>query len=214
MNKRKLVRNVSLVALSAVMMCGTAAVFAGCGGGGGAYNLTVNIFCNDTDAATNRKICNDWAAEYTQKLQADGVIGEDQEITVTFRYNNNTDRYFDALMRNYSSGKAADIVYLSPKYVKSWVQLGRVMDISGYIDPEDEDTISRLNGIWNGSLGLYGYAGQKGNLAEGYMMGDALTYKTAADGVKPGFYTEGGVTTPTSSPASTGNSSPKTSRRR
>ena len=48
MKKKKLLRNVSLVALSAVMMSGVALTATACGGGGGGSptTMTVNIFCN------------------------------------------------------------------------------------------------------------------------------------------------------------------------
>ncbi len=201
MKKRKLIRNVSLVALSAVMVCGTAVAFAGCGKDT-TYSLSVNIFCNDSDAATNREICNNWAARYSEQLHQSGDLPADQEITVNFDYNSVQETYFQALQRDYSGGNAADIIYLSPKYVKSWVSLGRVMDISEFIS-SDED-IANVNGIWEDSLGLYGYAGDTdGNLAQGYMMGDRISYLKAGETpsgsttavTEPGFYTTTGIKT-------------------
>ena len=182
MNKRKLVRNVSLVALSAVMLCGSAAALAGCKPDT-TYELSVNIFCNDTDAATNRKICETWAENYTEELHEAGKLDEDKKVTVKFSYNADTTRYFDALDRAFSSTTgAADIMYLSPKYVKAWVQQNRVMDISEFITTDEQ--IANVNGIWSSSLGLYGY--KKGETD--YQMGQSLKYLKAGEA-----FTEGGT---------------------
>ncbi len=202
MNKRKLARNVSLVALSAVMVCGTAAAFAGCGGKDKTYTLTVNIFCNDSDAATNRKICDDWAARYTEQLKQSGEIKDDEtKVNVDFQYDSNQENYFQALDRAFSGGNAADIIYLSPKYVKAWSAQGRVLDISGFIDASNKEQVAQINGIWEDSLGLYGFAGEKGQPASGYQLGDRIHYYTSGEQVngqavtEPGFYTSSGIKT-------------------
>lgn len=178
--KKKLLKSASVVALSAVMMCGTAAALSGCGGSGD-YTLSVFIFCSNTDKATNAKICDDWAAEYTQKLRAAGEIGEDVEIKVDFDSRSDTASYFELLDQHFTNGEAEDIFYLSPKYVKVWSQTGKVLDLSRYISAE---TAENLNGIWQNSLSLYGYT-----TAEGYTQGEKISYQ--ANGPQgAGLYTE------------------------
>ncbi len=61
MKQSKILKKVSLVALSAVMVSGVTLTAAGCGGGttptGNPTTISVNIFCNKADEHTNRTIC-------------------------------------------------------------------------------------------------------------------------------------------------------------
>lgn len=170
MKKNKILRNASLVALSAVMLCGTAFAAAGCGGGGSDYEISVNIFCNDLDAETNKKICDDWAAEYTETLKAEGKIPENEEIVVDFNYSTNSTVYFDDLKYDFVSNNAADVIYVSPKYVKSWSKIGRILDITDYIEKTDE-TISKIQDVWQDAISLYGCSQEAT-----YTSGDAIAY--------------------------------------
>ena len=69
MKKRKLLRNVSLVALSAVLVGGTAMAFTGCNKKSPNV-LDVFIFCSGADKATNQQIV-DAAMEAFKKEHAD-----------------------------------------------------------------------------------------------------------------------------------------------
>ncbi len=205
MKKRKLIRNVSLVALSAVMVCGTAVAFAGCKKKADDYTLTVNIFCDQTDKATNDQICQTWAAEYTEKLRAAGTIPADKEVHVDFNSDPSRDAYFEQLNTDFVRGKAADIIYVQPKNVKSWARRGRIMDLSEFINNATGDAydqnVASIQGLWQDVLAFYGYS-QEAEAEGTYSMGDSLQYyktgetigasgKTAEHG---GFYTTGNAT--------------------
>ena len=192
MKKRNIVRNVSLVALSAVLVCGTAATFAGCGGKKDPYTLYVKIFCDAADAATNTEICNKWAEEYTKKLQADGTISAEQSIHVQFDNVAKSEDYFKELDNNFAQGakNVADIIYMSPKYTRVWMETGRVMELSQYFSDEDYAETTK---VWQNALSFYGYS-RDGYNAETYQLGDALTYKEdGADG--KGYYNANNVKT-------------------
>ncbi len=183
--KKKFIRNVSLVALSAVMLGGTAVAFAGCGGNSD-YTLTASIFCNETDRKTNEEICNTWAASYTEKLRSEGVIDETTEIKVELTTESNTDTYFTQLRSDLAAGIAPDVFYVSPKYVKTWVKLGRVLDLTEYLS-ESSDL---LNDIWQDSLGFYAYS-EDANYTQGERVvydAESGTFKTEAGGISCGLY--------------------------
>ncbi len=192
MKKRNIVRNVSLVALSAVLACGTAAAFAGCGGGKDPYTLEVKIFCDAADAATNKEICEKWAENYTQKLRAEGKIGEDKTIKTTFDNIIDSETYFTELDNDFAQGAkhVADIIYMSPKYTRVWMETGRVMELSQYFTAED---YAETEKVWQNAVSFYGYS--KAGYADGsYKLGDALTYN--ANGEEgPGYYNGNNVKT-------------------
>ena len=183
MNK-KLIRNVSVVALSAVMMAGTAAVFAGCGGGGNdatmSYQITVNIFCDPTDAATNEQICKAWEEEYNAKLHRTNAIPEDKNVEVKFTSQSSTESYFTELENQFVRGKAADIIYVQPAKVRSWAERGRIMDLSAYINMSEgsdyEENVANIKGLWQDCLSFYGYSPK-----EGYTLGDTIQYYAQGD---------------------------------
>lgn len=207
MNKKKLVRNVSLVALSAVMVAGTAAAFAGCGSSiDPVKTVTVSIFCDATDKATNEQICNTWAKEYSQKLIAQGILAEGEEITVKFDSMSDRDAYFTQLNSDFVRKKAADIVYVQPKSVKSWARNKRIMDLSTFINasegtPEYEENVENISGLWQDVLAFYGY-NQAAEDAGTYAMGDSLAYYKKGEKIgltdktaeHAGFYTTGNAT--------------------
>lgn len=172
MKKRKIVKNVSLVALSAVLACGVAAAFTGCAND--TYTLSVSIFCNDSDEHTNRTICENWAKEYSEKLGFD--------IAVDLSVNNDKDTYFEELGRAFSNDSAEDVIYLSPKYVKNWASIGRVMDLSQYVvngtklDPKEETTAA-ISNLWENGLSYYGY--KKGD--SNYVLGQTIKYDATSN---------------------------------
>ncbi len=188
MKKSKLVRNVSLVALSAVMACGTAFALAGCGGskGSGTYELTVSIFCDVTDAATNTAICNRWAEEYTAKLRAAGEIPEGQSVKVTFTNEADRDTYFTQLDRNFLRNKAADIIYVQPRSVKTWVKNKRIMDLTSFIKASEgdeyEENVQNIKDIWPDVLAFYGYTTD----SEHYSLGDSIRFYDVNDTLENG----------------------------
>ena len=74
--KKKLLRNASLVALSAVMVCGTAFGLAGCNNKN-TNTISISMFCGVDDRAINEAACNTWAEQYTQELIANGRTVEE-----------------------------------------------------------------------------------------------------------------------------------------
>ena len=183
--KKKFIRNVSLVALSAVMLGGSAVAFAGCKGNSD-YTLTASIFCDETDRKTNEEICNTWAASYTEKLRAEGVIDENTTIEVELTTESNTDTYFQLLRNDLAAGIAPDVFYVSPKYVKTWVKLGRILDLTEYLTESSD----MLNDIWQDGLSFYAYSEDPE-----YTQGERIVYdatsssfKTEAGGIGVGLY--------------------------
>lgn len=187
MKKKKFLKTASIVALSAVM-CGTTLAATACSGGDSKeYELDAFIFCSATDAATNQKICDTWAEEYTQKLRASGELSEDEpDITVNLTYQTNSGTYSTQLDNLFSKKNAApDVFYLSPKYIRTWAKNGRVLDISKYLTDENA---AKLNGLWLDSVGFYGYSEDAS-----YVQGERIQYD--ADGKDgAGMYTLDGET--------------------
>lgn len=179
MKMRKIFKKTSLVALSAVVACGTAVAFAGCTNKD--LELKVSIFCNEQDGILNERLCNEWAKSYTETLRADGTLSADEEIEVKFSYETNTDSYFQNLLREISTNTAPDVFYVSPKYVKAWQKLGRVLDLTEYL----ADDAQNIADVWDDSLGFYGYSNEAG-----YTSGSRLTW----DDSSKTFKTAGGLT--------------------
>ncbi len=185
--KKKLLRNASLVALSAVMMCGTAFGLAGCVGGGNSNTISISMFCGVDDRAINEAACNTWAEEYTQELIASGDWEEGHApIEIRFSSDSNTDNYFDALNNQISSNSQPDVFYVSPKYVRTWASIGRILDLSDYLT-SDED-VELVSDIWDDALAFYGYTD-----AEGYQRGERLEFSNGAwvgqqSGAEVGIY--------------------------
>ena len=184
--KKKLLRNASLVALSAVMMCGTAFGLAGCGDKN-SNTISISMFCGVDDRVINEEACNTWAEEYTQKLIADGVWEDGHEtIKIDFDSNSVTESYFSALSSQISSNSQPDIFYVSPKYVRVWSSYGRILDLSDYLT-SDED-VQTLSSIWDDALAFYAYSD-----AEGYQRGERIEFSDGAwrgqqSGAEVGIY--------------------------
>ena len=168
--KKKLLKSASLVALSAVMMCGAAVSFAGCGDD--SYTISISMFCGDSDTVVNQQNCDDWAKLYTQKLINDGVFSEEkgEAIKIKFSYQSNTESYFSTLSNQIASNSQPDVFYVSPKYVKLWSRLGKILDISSAL-AEDYET---LKDVWEDSIAFYAYSKDSG-----YAQGDRIQYNTS-----------------------------------
>ena len=157
--KKKLLRNVGLVALSTILVGSTAVAFTACdptgGPGSSDYSISVNIFCSNADTATNKAICDNWAKEYSE-THADELGGN--QITVDFQPNPDQNDYFEQLGYQISAGNYADIIYLSPKNVIAYATAGHVLDMSGYVEA-DAALVSQLQSIWSKSLAFYATTG-------------------------------------------------------
>lgn len=172
---KKGIKTAGIVALSAVLACGALGALAGCkkknGGGNGTPigdkdTLTVSIFCNAQDATTNQKICDQWAAEYNQK----------NGTAIKVRLTNNEDKgnYFEQLNKEWSTGTTADIIYLAPKYVKSYVENGNILELSQYLNTDEYKKDGKLltSDVWSNGISYYGYV--KGGYTT-YKMGQPIS---------------------------------------
>ncbi len=209
MKKSKVLRRVSVIALSAVMTASVAFAAAACGGGSGdnggnlstndlgyrsgtpgrgtdPNKLTVYIFCNDSDAATNRAICNEYMDAYN--------AAHNTHYTVDFF--NETDKadYFDNLSNYWSNNNMYDIMYLAPRYVRTYAETGAVLNLADYIDTVSADPALSgdaakaanrevLGEIWPNALSYYSY---KKTSDMSYTRGQAVHY----DKDQNGFYTD------------------------
>ena len=164
--KRKL-KTAGVVALSAVLACGTLAAFAGCKKGRKSDTIYVSIFCNASDAATNRAICDQWAKEYGEKIG--------QEIYVDLQTNTDKEDYFKKLSDSWTTNEGAtDVIYLAPRAVKTYVETGKILDLTDYLTADEKASVGD---IWQNGLSYYGYkAGAKSN----YTMGQPIKYDAAS----------------------------------
>ncbi|MDE5547872.1 MAG: hypothetical protein K2J30_02630, partial [Clostridia bacterium] len=180
--KRRLLKNVSLVALSAVMVSGVALAAAGCNNPTSVSNpeeISVYIFCNKADEHTNNTICRKWEKEYEAKT------GQPVKVDLTVNYDKAD--YFSDLSKRLNGGRnnIQDVIYLSPKYVQSYAKAGTVMDLTDYLST-DAEAIQNIGGIWSNALSYYG-----NSTAASYSPGQQIEYR--ADGANgAGFYTTGG----------------------
>ena len=180
MKKRKLLRNVSLVALSALMVGGTAMAFTGCNKKDPNV-LDVFIFCSDADKATNQQIV-DAAMEAFNKEYADLLKNKDgTQRTVRAEINNiaDTAEYFKQLQQRLQNNEASDVVYISPKYATTYAQQGYVLDLTEYLtgktDGMSAGATANANEIWGDALALYATYPETAN--------GRTTYKNASEAV-------------------------------
>lgn len=170
--KKKLLRNASLVALSAVMVCGTAIGLAGCGDD--SNTIKISMFCGVDDQVINETACNTWAEQYTQELIASDVWEEGHApIKIDFSSIADSATYFTALSNQISSNSQPDIFYVSPKYVRVWAHYGRVLDLSDYLTSEED--VAALNDVWDDALGFYANSD-----SEAYQRGERIEYTDGA----------------------------------
>lgn len=157
MKKKRLWKNVGLVALSTVMVGGAALAFTACnssGGGRTGYTISVYVFCGDADAMTNRTICQNWAREYSA-AHAEELGGN--TIEVDFQAQPLQETYFEELGNQITSGSYPDIIYVSPSQVLSYAGT-TILDLTDYITTSQE-TIDMVNSVWPDSLAFYAGSG-------------------------------------------------------
>ena len=221
MKKSKFLKRASIIALSAVMTAGVALGAAACGGGGGGgtggtggtggsgslnaegyrsgtpgrgtdpNKLTVYIFCNESDAETNKQICNDWMAKYN--------AAHNTNYSVDFTANTDKADYFDKMGDYWSNNSMYDVIYIAPRYVRSYAETGSVLNLTDYLDKVAADpsltgdavkTANTLafSNIWKNALSYYSYQKGKMDGADAYKLGQAVSFN-ATD---YGFYTDAG----------------------
>lgn len=156
MKKKRLWKNVGLVALSTVMVGGAALAFTACSDSSVRtdYTLSVYIFCGDADAMTNRTICENWAREYSAAHAAE-LNGNTIEVIFTPEPNQQT--YFDVLGDQITSGSYPDIIYVSPSQVLAYADT-TILNLTDYITASQE-TIDMVNSVWADSLAFYANSG-------------------------------------------------------
>ena len=146
------------------------------------YDLTVFIFAGAADQQTNTELINQWAEQYA-KEHAD-EIGKDS-ISVGISYQTDTNLYFSQVQRQIASGTADDVIYVSPKYVKSFALNNAVLDLTDYVDWSKYDP----NGVWGSATGAYAFV--RGETLADSSIGNPVTYTTnGSQGA--GFYNEAG----------------------
>lgn len=165
---KKVLKRLSVVALSALMVGGAVASFSGCGETDD--TITVFIFAGTDDQETNTDMIEDWAKEYSQKLIDQGLKEDGYVIPTKCTYMTDTNDYFTALKQSVVSGSAQDVFYVSPKYVKAWAKKGTVLDLSKYFDAKEMGVDP--SGIYSQALGLYSY--------DGTNLGDPVHYDSAS----------------------------------
>ncbi len=199
MKKSKFLKRASALTLAALMTTGVVFTVAACGGdeGGGDNNLAedgymngtptdsapgvlrVSLFCNDADTATNRRICNDWMAKYNAAHGTDYKV----ELNVTTDKN----QYFTDLDTKWSNNNVSDIYYLAPRFVRSYAETGRVLDLSKYLDVVSADPAlsgdqakalnqTSFGQIWKNSLSYYSYIRGRATGDNAYTMGQPVSY--------------------------------------
>ena len=180
---KKKIKSAGIVALSAVLACGALGALAGCNNGGGGNprgdenTLTVSIFCNAADATTNQRICDEWAADYSA-AHSEELGGKKIKVDLA----NNTDKgdYFKKLRDEWSAGTTADILYLAPRYVRSYAENGNILDLSGYLTDDEfkKDGKYLTSDVWQNGISYYGYIkGQR----QSYKMGRPIEVNAAGE---------------------------------
>ena len=180
---RKSIKSAGIVALSAVLACGALGALAGCNNGGGGNplgdenTLTVSIYCNAADATTNQRICDEWAADYSAAHSAE--LGG-KKIKVDLANNTNKGNYYDLLRTAWGNDETADIIYLAPRYVRSYAENGNILDLSGYLtgDEYKKDGKYLTSDVWQNGISYYGYIkGQR----QSYKMGRPIEVNAAGE---------------------------------
>ena len=153
------------------------------------YDFTVFIFAGAADQETNRQLIEEWAAGYLEKHPEI----EKDSINVGISFQSDTTLYFSQVQREIASGKADDVFYVSPKYVKSFALNDAVLDLTDYVDWENENYDP--NGLWADAIGAYAFVEEDntiGNPVTYYPEGDANAAQGEgfynADGKKAGVY--------------------------
>ncbi len=162
---KRILKKLSVVAVALFMTCALClGIFAGCSGRG---DLTVYIFCGASDADTNQQLIDAWAEAYYAENQAMFEELGMNDISVSFEYETETTNYFNNLQLRLSAGSAQDIIYVSPKYIKSYAAAGTVLDLTEYVDWSKYPA----SDVWQGAISSYAYN------EETREAGSAVTYK-------------------------------------
>ena len=159
MKKKRLLRNVGLVALSGVLVGGAAMTFAACGPKTPArtdYTISVYIFCGQADAMTNKTICENWARTYSEEHASE--LGGNT-ISVQFTSESLADNYYRLLGGQIQSGDYPDIIYVAPSQVLTYARNGTILDLTQYLTASQE-IVDQVNSIWTDSLAFYAGYGQ------------------------------------------------------
>lgn len=177
---KKFLKKLAVIAVAVVMVASLSlGLFAGCRK---KYNLSVYIFAGEADQVTNGQLIREWETKYANYLKQKDPekFGENFKITVDDEYEVKTEKYFDNLETQIASGSAADIFYVSPKYVKSYAATGSVLDLTTYVNWDNYNP----NGLWSQAIGAYAYDTVNNTI------GDPVTY----DESSKTFKTEAGKT--------------------
>ena len=152
------------------------------------YDFTVFIFAGAADQITNRQLIDAWKEQYVEQYGDELGI---TDINVGISFQSDTNLYFSQVQREIASGKADDIFYVSPKYVKSFALNDAVLDLTDYVDWNKYDP----NGVWSQAVGAYAYVLPTEDNPSG-SIGDPVTYvgDPGASGHEGSFQTADGRT--------------------
>ncbi len=152
------------------------------------YDFTVFIFAGAADQITNRQLIDAWKEQYIAEHGDELGI---TDINVGISFQSDTNLYFSQVQREIASGKADDIFYVSPKYVKSFALNDAILDLTHYVDWNKYDP----NGVWSQAVGAYAYVLPTADNPNG-SIGDPVTYvgDPGASGHEGSFQTADGRT--------------------
>ena len=146
------------------------------------YDFTVFIFAGDADQTTNRQLIEQWKERYVAAHRDE--IGKD-DINVGISFQSDTALYFSQVQRELASGKADDIFYVSPKYVKAFAMNDAVLDLSKYVDWTQYDP----NGTWGPAIGAYAYDAANNSIGNTVMYDESTSrFVTVEGGNEVGVY--------------------------
>lgn len=179
-------KKVIVTVVAALMLCALClGVFTGCSSGN---VITVNIFCATSDANTNQTLINAWIEQYSQEHADELAEAGVDELQVEFTYNGDSDDYYDALGNRIAAGAAADIIYVSPRNIKSYAVNDIVLDLTNYVDWEKYGYGSNM---WSGALSSFTYNEATNTVGEEVTIaGNSTSGYTATnnDGEEVGVY--------------------------
>ncbi len=152
------------------------------GAGTDSRTLQVSMFCSSADAEINRRLCDDWMAKYNK------AHGTDYRVKLNYMTDRN--EYFTNLDRDWANNNVGDIIYISPRYVRSYAETGRVLDLSRYLDVVSADPALSGNAakalnqesfgqIWKNPLSYYSFIRGRATGANAYTMGQPVSYDAA-----------------------------------
>lgn len=179
----KHLRKVTALAAAAVLAVPLSlGALSGCSRDNGSGNISVYIFCSDAEKVAYQSLIDTWRADYAEQLrQSDPEkFGEDFTIEVDLSNVATSSTYFENVGKYLNAGNAADILYVSPSMVQSYVSRGYILDLSDRIDYSQYD----ITDLWGDALGRYAYNENDGTI------GISVEYDEATDA----FYQNGDKT--------------------